>query len=610
VTPLTRPSGGQHGLSAMGFSAFRFRKQDETPPSKSGCVAVQASAALPQQQANAAPSYESRIEAIRESIDLLEADLAAMIRDVHQASGAVRHGVQACSYALATIHERSEDLASKTRSAKEDVIQLAAATEEFAMSSSDILTQVRAAGSLTEGATKAAKAAEISVDGLRTSSIEISNVVHLISSIARQTHLLALNAKIEAARAGEAGRGFAVVADEVKALSAQTEEATKEIAQKVKLLQHNAATSIDALNQTAAAIDAIRPVFSAVTLSVNAQDETIKGLARSATETSHYVAGVADGAAQIAKTAAAAATHGEIADRSSQDAVSTVEKLKARFVVLLRLMEFGDRRRHDRLPCDLTVTIQLPAGEIRGRTVDLSQGGMLVRIPDTEEIVEGGSVQASIASIGECQVRSVNRSHLGLHLEFTEIGVAVREALHAKLDAIRDENKVFIDRAIEAARRITQAFEEAVSSGRLPRDALFDNQYVPIEGTHPQQFRTRFLEALEEILPPIQEPLLASDPRMIYGVAIDRNGYVAVHNKIYSHPQRPGEVAWNTANSRTRRIFDDRAGLSAARNVRPYLIQNYPRNMGNAIIVLTLETAVPIRVFGKHWGGFRTAYKN
>ena len=234
------------------------------------------------------------------------------------------------------------------------------------MSSSDILTQVRAAGSLTEGATKAAKAAEISVDGLRTSSVEIGNVVHLISSIAKRTHLLALNAKIEAARAGEAGRGFAIVADEVKGLSAQTETATKEIAQKVELLQRNAATSIDALNQTAAAIDAIRPVFSAVTLSVNAQDTTIKGLARSATETSHYVAGVADGATQIAKTAAAAATHGEVADRSGQEAVLTVEKLKARFVVLLRQMEFGDRRRHDRLPCDLTVTIRSQPAKFAG----------------------------------------------------------------------------------------------------------------------------------------------------------------------------------------------------------------------------------------------------
>ena len=141
------------------------------------------------------------------------------------------------------------------------------------------------------------------------------------------------------------------------------------------------------------------------------------------------------------------------------------------------------------------------------------------------------------------------------------------------------------------------------------RDELFDNDYVPIDGSNPRQYRTRFLAVLEDILP-IQEPLPASDPRMIFCAAVDRNGYLGVHNNIYSQPQRPGDVTWNTAHSRNRRIFDDRARLSAARNVRPYLIQNYPRDMGNGVLILMREIDVPIRVFGKHWGAFRTAYKS
>src|SRR5262249_47952632 len=55
-----------------------------------------------------------------------------------------------------------------------------------------------------------------------------------------------------------------------------------------------------------------------------------------------------------------------------------------------------------------------------------------------------------------------------------------------------------------------------------------------------------------------------------------------------------------------RRIFDDRAGLAAARNVRPYLIQIYARDMGNGVTVVMREIDAPIRVFGKHWGGFRS----
>ena len=73
-------------------------------------------------------------------------------------------------------------------------------------------------------------------------------------------------------------------------------------------------------------------------------------------------------------------------------------------------------------------------------------------------------------------------------------------------------------------------------------------------------------------------------------------------------PQRPGDVDWNKAHARNRRIFDDRAGLSAARVVRPYLLQNYARDMGNGETALMQEIDAPIRVFGRHWGGLRTGY--
>ena len=96
---------------------------------------------------------------------------------------------------------------------------------------------------------------------------------------------------------------------------------------------------------------------------------------------------------------------------------------------------------------------------------------------------------------------------------------------------------------------------------------------------------------------------------MAFCAMIDRNGYLPVHNKIYSHPQRPGDVTWNTANSRNRRIFNDAAGLAAGRNSRAYLIQSYARDMGNGNTVMMREIDVPIRVKGRHWGGFRTAYR-
>jgi methyl-accepting chemotaxis protein len=172
---------------------------------------------------------------------------------------------------------------------------------------------------------------------------------------------------------------------------------------------------------------------------------------------------------------------------------------------------------------------------------------------------------------------------------------------------IETEDTPFIAQAQEAAGQITKLLEDAVRTGTISQADLFDEHYLPIAGTNPQQHTTRFIALADRLFPQVQERVLKSDPKIVFCISVDRNGYVATHNQVYCNPQR-GDVVWDTANSRYRRIFNDRTGLASARNQRPFLLQTYRRDMGGGKFVLLKECAAPITVNGKHWGGLRLAF--
>ena len=542
-------------------------------------------------------------------LDLLELELGGMIRQLERAANAVASGAEATAGTLTDIRQRADALTGRSSAAQGTAATFAQAAEKVTQSAHGIRAQVQDAGQLADQASAAASEARANVDRLRESSAAIGNVVNLISQIARQTTLLALNSTIEAARAGDAGRGFAVVATEVKALAIQTQNATEEITRKIEALQKDAAGSADAVHRIAQAIDAIRPVFTNVNGAVAEQNQTTGEMSGNAAQASQFIASVVDSAADIGTATKQAESYGESVTSAGRAVKMHAQKLKARCAVLLRQGNRVARSGNERLPCHLSLEIKSGARSLSVPVYEISNDGMLITGPEASRLPVSERFDAVLEDVGPCRLRVTEQVKAGAQARFDAPNAELREKIEDKLWALHEENNEFVARAMEAGTELNRIFENAVKNGEITLEDMFDTNYVEIAGTNPQQHRSRILDWADRALPPFQEAFLAKDARMAFCVAIDRNGYLPVHNRIYSHPQRPGDVAFNTANSRNRRIFNDAAGLAAGRNQRPYLIQSYARDMGNGNTVMMREIDVPIRVRGRHWGGFRTAYK-
>jgi methyl-accepting chemotaxis protein len=172
--------------------------------------------------------------------------------------------------------------ANASGEASANVCEIASATDELAVSITEIDRQIAQSNAIMVKAVDEAACTNDAVKELDESSRRIGDVIKLITNIAAQTNLLALNATIEAARAGEAGRGFAVVAGEVKALSSQTAHATDEIRAQIIAMQSTTQRSIEAVSHIKQTIGEIGEISGAIATAVAEQGAATQEIARSA----------------------------------------------------------------------------------------------------------------------------------------------------------------------------------------------------------------------------------------------------------------------------------------------------------------------------------------
>ncbi len=193
-----------------------------------------------------------------------------------------------------TIAETANNIMEKTNAISVVTHMTVEGTENGRASIRDVVDQM-------EKISNAMQTIQTATNRMAESSEEINKIVGIISNIAGQTNLLALNAAIEAARAGEAGKGFAVVADEVRKLAEETDASSKKITEQIS---KNADIMSKALQSTTegtenvktglAAVKEADTVFDEISISIQALAGEIDDIAQSINVMANSAQGMRD----------------------------------------------------------------------------------------------------------------------------------------------------------------------------------------------------------------------------------------------------------------------------------------------------------------------------
>jgi len=271
------------------------------------------------QEQERARADEERRASLQKIADDLERKVMEVVQTV--ASAATELEATAKEVASATIKssEQAITVATSASTATSNVNAVSAATEELSASIGEISRQVENASNVSEAAVEQARDAVDSVKALSDMAGRIDNVVRLISDVAEQTNLLALNATIEAARAGEAGKGFAVVASEVKSLASQTSNATTEISKQLTMVRDGTSKVVDVIVSVSETIQNLRSISEAIAEAMAQQRQAtveiadnVHEAARGTEEVSRSISVVSESA-----TSAGAASH-QVLDAAGQ----------------------------------------------------------------------------------------------------------------------------------------------------------------------------------------------------------------------------------------------------------------------------------------------------